>query len=371
MSVYETDSEKIVNAINKYNIFSCDENESFQKYIVYKFPINSYSGSVFILIDVDNTFIFVKICFYKKTLTELYIGKKDITTTHQNDAEIKILNILNEKITHKYISPCIINLIYTKKCNNLSKIYPTDKLCTTIEKRAKLTHKQAISAILCGMKDLIKHNIYNSEFSFLVLELCDLTMDSFIIEQIKNPELNNIIKSILFQIIYTFYRIKKIYPKFSHNDTHLHNIMIKIDHKFKYTKKNQKYIVYNDEKTSYAVPFYGFIPKIIDFGFASLPEENIFNDIKNNRELNYLISPNDMLFLFNDIYKATNYDYNVIKFLNILDPTKAYKKYSISRINELEKNNKIQSEHKMLNSAVYKAYKQFKPAPGQIYKIYN
>ena len=105
--------------------------------------------------------------------------------------------------------------------------------------------------------DTLWATIHNFPVSAIMLEKCDDTLDSLMMqeEDMKDGEW----KSALFQIIMTLITYKKAFG-FTHNDLHTNNVM------FIYTEK--EYIYYLYDKKYYRVPTYNRIFKIIDFGRA-------------------------------------------------------------------------------------------------------
>jgi hypothetical protein len=105
--------------------------------------------------------------------------------------------------------------------------------------------------------DTLWATIHNFPVSAIMLEKCDDTLDSLMMqeEDMKDGEW----KSALFQIIMTLITYQKAFG-FTHNDLHTNNVM------FVYTEKEYIYYLYN--KKYYRVPTYNRIFKIIDFGRA-------------------------------------------------------------------------------------------------------
>ena len=105
--------------------------------------------------------------------------------------------------------------------------------------------------------DTLWATIHNFPVSAIMLEKCDDTLDSLMMqeEDMKDGEW----KSALFQIIMTLITYQKAFG-FTHNDLHTNNVM------FIYTEK--EYIYYLYDKKYYRVPTYNRIFKIIDFGRA-------------------------------------------------------------------------------------------------------
>ncbi|NDC88912.1 MAG: hypothetical protein EB075_08930 [Bacteroidetes bacterium] len=99
-------------------------------------------------------------------------------------------------------------------------------------------------------------NLYNVPSQVMLLEKCEGTVDSLIIdEDFSDAE----IEAMLAQIILTLAIYQRVY-QFTHNDLHSNNIM--------YVKTDRQYLYYCYNKTYYKIPTYGRIYKIIDFGRA-------------------------------------------------------------------------------------------------------
>jgi hypothetical protein len=105
--------------------------------------------------------------------------------------------------------------------------------------------------------DTLWATIQNFPVSVIMLEKCDDTLDSLMMQEkdMKDGEW----KSALIQIIMTLITYQKAFG-FTHNDLHTNNVM------FIYTEK--EYIYYLYDKKYYRVPTYNRIFKIIDFGRA-------------------------------------------------------------------------------------------------------
>jgi hypothetical protein len=105
--------------------------------------------------------------------------------------------------------------------------------------------------------DTLWATIHNFPVSAIMLEKCDDTLDSLMMqeEDMKDGEW----KSALIQIIMSLIAYQKAFG-FTHNDLHTNNVM------FVYTEKEYLYYLY--DKKYYRVPTYNRIFKIIDFGRA-------------------------------------------------------------------------------------------------------
>ena len=105
--------------------------------------------------------------------------------------------------------------------------------------------------------DTLWATIHNFPVSAIMLEKCDDTLDSLMMQEddMKDGEW----KSALIQIIMSLITYQKAFG-FTHNDLHTNNVM------FVYTEKEYLYYLY--DKKYYRVPTYNRIFKIIDFGRA-------------------------------------------------------------------------------------------------------
>lgn len=99
-------------------------------------------------------------------------------------------------------------------------------------------------------------SIFNFPVQMIALEKCDNTLD-YLMENdlLKEHEWT----SCLFQIIISLSIFQKTFS-FTHNDLHTNNIM--------YIPTEKQFLYYTFNKTTYKVPTYGKIYKIIDFGRA-------------------------------------------------------------------------------------------------------
>lgn len=91
------------------------------------------------------------------------------------------------------------------------------------------------------------------------------------------PALVGLYKSIvtgtLFDIVYHYFKIRHYIPSFRHNDMHMENIMmlpIETVTDVKYTKFTID--IPGKKEEIFYVPYFGFEPRIIDFGLSEIPE---------------------------------------------------------------------------------------------------
>jgi serine/threonine protein kinase len=283
---------------------------------------------------------------------------------YQGDTEIEILKLFKKEFIDKNITPNIIEIIYHKNCDNITKILPKNI------QSGELHNNKIYSDINDHIK-FVKKDLAVNKISFSVLEVADITFSNFF-DRMDNSAINfAICKSIIFQIIYTLGAIKKKYPLFMHNDFHSDNIVLKFDHNYVYRANNQKYLVFNAENKRYFVPYFGIIPKIIDFGFSSLPEKRINSNILEDKEFVFRKVDNDILLLFIDIYE-NNLKHeikmdNLDEMLNNIMPNRLYTTYE--KFEEIDIKT-IPSYKKMLQSSVFEEYLDFSVDEMNIYNEY-
>lgn len=358
-------NEVIIRKIKSGDIFSCGDLSNFINTIVQILPFKGASMSRFYICEYDGVRFLAKLCFYRKTPIELYgVASKHVIP--HTDAEINILKIFRDKITNKGLTPCILELIYSKICTGVSKVVPGDcEYATTND-----SPKGDIGSVMCKYADLVNNGLAHDKYAFLVLDKCDITFDDYLRRSINTPVSIAVFKSLLFQIIYTVYAINKIYPKFRHYDLHTDNIMLKFDTSYKFKANNPKFLIFTIGGVKYAIPYFGIIPKIIDFGFSTLPEEAVISNATEDQVQMYFRSQNDLLFLFHHInYTLTHSGGDklgrVSKMLRQLEPNQTYIQYYTEHIRRVA--DKIPSYESMIKNKLWGEYKNVTVLKNQIY----
>lgn len=350
-------------------LFDCNNIHIFAKHVIAILPYTGVSMSKFYMCEANGVRFLTKLSFYRKTPPELYDSNKETSSIPPVDAELKIMRKLNNHIIKKNVSPCILELVAFRICTNLMKMI-SDEKCNEVYKD---NFENSIVNTICSYKEMVKNDLAHDKCAFLVLEKCDISLEDFIKYMIGYPSQIELFRSIIFQIIYTLRSIQIIYPDFRHNDLHSENIMLKFDQSYKYDHNNPKYILYISQDGEFYVPYFGIIPKIIDFGFSSLPEENIISNITQDKQQMYWRSDNDLIILFYWIHNAlSGNDVDIYSeatdILNKLEPNGLYIDYNIDIIRKF--NNKIPTYLEMLNNEVFANYKITKPE-DKLYRIYN
>jgi hypothetical protein len=114
------------------------------------------------------------------------------------------------------------------------------------------------------------------------------------------------------------------------------------------------------------------IAKIIDFGFAVLPERGILSVASFDKIHMYHRSKNDIIFLLHHVYYAIQNKINghiIEEMINAIEPNKTYIEFYTSHIRDIE--NKIPSYGKMLKCAAFKLYHQEIPSHAKIIHDYR
>lgn len=339
-------------------LFNCNDISLFVKSIVQVLPFSGASMSKFYMCEYDDIKFLTKICFYNKSQREIY-GKKENNIMHNIDSEIKILKCFKKKFIDTNLTHCIIETIYTKICKNIHKITPDAPTCDNLTTTFSQSKSDHVALSLCEYKDLVVAGLAHNKIAFVVMDICDMSFDMFI-KKIVDIQVSNVIfKSILFQIIYTIYVITNTYRNFHHYDLHTENILLKLDKEYVFDLHNPTYLQFNIKNKIYNVPYFGIIPKIIDFGFSILPEEGIISDASQNKTQMFYRSENDLLLLFYWIDKIIYNlypinDHPILLLLEKLEPTRVYIHYYTEYIRKVE--DKIQSYEDMILNDVWQEY---------------
>lgn len=323
--------------------------------------------------SLDGVGFLTKLCSYRKTPAELH-GVISSTMAHV-DAEINILQTFRRELINKNLTPCILELVYHKICDGLSKVIPATKVCERLMLGLEdITVENDVDHVLCTYADLIKGGLFHDRIAFLVLDRCDISLGDYLRKQVVTSVSLAVFKSLLFMIVHAIYTISLIYPKFQHNDLHAGNIMLKFDPNYKFKATNMKFLIFPVLGEKYAVPYFGIVPKIIDFGFSSIPEENIISSNVEDKGYMYHRSTNDLLFLYRWIYQYSSTSGGdklgrIDKLLQQLEPNRTYVQYYTEYIRSIE--SKIPTYEQMVSNPVWREYKNVKLQRSQIYNEFD
>lgn len=339
---------------NIKNIFSCKNIDKFLNTIQYQLNVDAHvSMNYFYVCEYEGVQFLTKLVFHKKSTVEIY--GPPTTKMSQQEAEIKILEVLKE--FHDK-TPCILEMIYYITCPADGKIL-NDKLCSSIDVRSIPSNTaNNFYYNVCYFNDLVKNGLADNKITFMILEQCDMSFSKFLNSSADISVNIEIVRSVLFQIIYTLYIIHKKYPLFIHYDLHSSNILLKVDHE--YTFSEYEYIEYVIGGVSHYVPYFGFIPVMIDFGHSSLPEHNIINCITDDKYVQMARPKSDILLFMYSIYQHSKYYHELLKEIDV----DLFKNLSIGKLscplsNPLSSKEPaaIELERRLLKSAAFNVYK--------------
>lgn len=343
---------------DKYSkLFTPSNIQNTLRDIMQVFSEQNYDGSNTIMCESDNMIFTVKVCFYRITVPEPAFKDKHII--HQSEMEYRALELMRDLLDQGLLDT-VVRLYHIHTLDNMAEIIPNQTVCD------REAGHRSFRNWLCKYKHLIKEGLALNKCTFLVMEQCDITLSDFLVRYVDMPINFDILRTILFRVIFTLWMIKKIYPQFHHYDLHIDNILLKIE---KYIP--DQYIQHIVGKTNFYLPDYGITPKIIDFEYAVIPEANIVSAATLDRLTAYQRPQNDLVLSLFWIY-TTLHGHNLLtddieRMLHDIEPNETYKKYEIYHIRKVE--DKIPSYHEMLKCRAFSSYKT-KPT-GKIVKQFG
>lgn len=310
-------------------IFAADSLELFYKCIRSKIGDEGSGNKVYTCMHKNIVFI-VKLCYWEKSYAELYnLDKKN--KLHKTDLEIKVGEVIRDEIIKKNLSSSFVEMIYYKTIDGaITKLAPSKDKCPSLLFNRGLGTLGNIQAGLCDQLSHIKKNMSYDKMSFIVMETCGESFFDFIAGGKMYESKYIVFKSLLFQVIHALYVMRKLYPNSYHGDLHIWNILIKSDDFYSIKCNQPKFLHYNIEGKDYYVPYFGLVPKIIDFEYTEIPEKGLLK--KNDLEDKFYSRNYDILKLFVNIYIALvfyrrDHTHKVDKLLSNLEPTKSYINY--------------------------------------------
>lgn len=345
------------------SLFDCEDLHKFAKTITQVMPYKGASMSRFYVCNFKGVSFLTKLHFYRKEPYELYGDTNSPAARkfmHQIEAEISILRLFRDEIVAQGYTWCILEMAYYKVCDNVRKAIPSRAKCN------RAINNQAVSTdlerALCLHADKVRAGLSHDKCAFLVLDKCDMTLDDYLVRHVTTPVEISILKSILFLVIHCVYVISTLYPDFHHHDLHTDNVMLKVDRDFVFDPNNMKFIAMIIGGVQYHVPYFGIIPKLIDFGYSSLPSRRIVSDFVKNKLEMYYRTNNDLLVFFHWIYYAVNGAPQVDSILRQLEPTGSYVNYYQPHVRSIEKT--LASYKDMVTNNLWQEYRD--SAKGEI-----
>lgn len=310
-------------------IFDCDNISKFIDSFVSILPLKGISDSLFAICEVkrgDKKVRFlVKFYHHKKTPLEQITDYKGINSS---DAEIAIMKEFKKTFIDTNITPNIIEMLYYKKCNNIESL-ASDSVCEDPSTHAMIKSSEDETELvhtfgnffynrICDLIIKKRVGLVGDNYYFAIIEQMNEALSDYISDNAISAGgvFIPILKTILFEIIYTLREIEKKYPKFKHGDLHPQNILLLNDPNYKFDPNNIKYIVYaSKSNTPYYVPYYGIVPKIIDFGHSALPEINVVSPASMSLRQKYINVANDTTYLLWYIYKMFNANQEIVNLI--------------------------------------------------------
>lgn len=312
------------------------------------------SESVFLECSIGSAPFLMKIYKYMKTNYEIYHESESLNPA---EVEIKVLGILKKAAIDTALTPCILELLdhveakpSEFKLNDCGSNLPTH------------TPYERLERIFCDYNSCVVHGIAYDKLSFSILERCAMPISQFIYRS-GTPADIIMLQSFIFQLLHALYCITEIYPKFVHGDLHTNNIMLKFDADFKYDPNSPQVLQLNTKKKSYYVPYFGILVKIIDFGYSSIPEENIENSITKDIRYRVYRTDSDMLWFLHWLDHNVHSEYispAISKFVDHLifelDPGQLHVNYNAKYIDANEA--LLKTPKDMMKSKIFTDYKQ-------------
>lgn len=363
----------VARKITAAELFNCADLSLFVASIVQVLPFTGQSDAYLFICELDGIRFLVKMVFYRKSEPEIY-DRLPRGVMHQIDAEIQIMQVLRDTIIARRVTPCLIDLVYYKICDNLDGVTPHASVCEKLSiTRRSYAADETIDRALCENANHVANGLAYNRCAFLVMDKCDITLSAYIDKSLNTPVSLSIFKSLMFQIVYTVYALNKIYPGFRHYDLHIDNVMLKFDQSYKFRLTNPKFLIYKVNGEQYAVPYFGILPKIIDFGFSVLPEKGITSDFVADRRHRPSRTEHDLILLFYWIYTMASKNETkadkVDKLLQYLEPNRTYVHHNANYIRKIF--NIIPTYEDMVQNKVWDEYKKYKPEKSQIYEEYT
>lgn len=317
------------------------------------------SGSCFYLCEYKGKNFITKLSFYKYTQAELHgidLSEFDSFT----DAEINILSLLKKYIINGNVTPCVLEIGYYKVREGIISLIP--KNCSDFIVDKSVQHNDPLK-VLCKYYDLVKSGLAMDKFAYIIMEECNISFRSYITKMISMQISVVIFKSLMFQLIYSLYAIRQVFPDFQHWDLHSENIMLKIMFEYDFDVNKLEYLVFEDKIAgeTWSIPFFGLFMKIIDYGYASIPSQGVKSIAIHNRNIMFNRTQNDLLFTLHNIYdemenhRGTYINEEILDFLHELDPTDSYIHFYPEKVRENA--DKIPTYQQMLQCKSFSGYK--------------
>lgn len=205
--------------------------------------------------------------------------------------EAEILRILNELEDH---TPCIPGLILVHKMT---------------ERDYKLHHKSIKECInnddpLCTIWNAINAKYLTGQPTFIITESGNIDLANFCKRACSHVD-SWMIMSFIWLIIYTIGVIRKKYPDFEHGDLYARNIILFYDYEYIQDTRpgSSYYLKFDVNGKKYYVPYFGIMPRIIDFELSKL-NSSLYSTQQTIGHCDDILQ---LLFSINNIYSTPNF----------------------------------------------------------------
>ncbi len=200
-----------------------------------------------------------------------FINKNLKRQKNNDELEADYYRTFTNEFVLKNKSPHFVGLFKKYTLEDIKFIFPNK--CLSLDEKIKLPIEKRDFAVdtLCDLKKCYFRQTLEKKASILVLENCPTSIDEQIGNVLKSKDKTNvphnfiqIIRRVIFQIIFTLSIIQESYPDFIHNDLFLRNILAIYDNSY----DPDDYVQYNFKGSSYYLPANGIYVKINDFGYS-------------------------------------------------------------------------------------------------------
>jgi len=308
-------------------------------------------------VSIVNSRSVIMDCVLPNNRVQFFIKITFIDNAH-NDApnnEIELNKEINKQIIDANICDGFAQMIYSTTAT--LKVLLTDEQFNTMHTAPSLNNFNKVDIAMFHLMLNIKFNIHTNKYHAMIIENCGTSFGKFYFSMNEFDIKYQVFKSVMFQLIYSLYVLQQKFPGFAHNDLFERNVTLKnlyIEHEYGITSNNNNagvavYKQYTIHNKNYYVPFYGLVPKIIDFEASEAPM--LFTQTEQIKDL---LSPraytklNDILDFFRDMrmFDSNNPCYELI---NKLDTSKLH--HCVTNLNV--DISKAPSLLDMLNSSVF------------------
>ncbi len=306
-------------------IFKCGDLTAFVDCVKEILNVPGASGSMFFRCKVNGVQFVTKLRSPVLSKEEIYKIPVVKNAMNASQAEVKIMKLIRQHIIAANLTPCYAELLYSRKCARLTLPEGGGRIADEILRRIE------------DHASLVKAKLAEPYMNFSAIEYCDMTLYQFLVNSAVSPVTNAIIKSVVFHVLFAIHVTMRVWPTFKHGDLHAENIMIKINHGWEFSREDPEWINYEDRGINYTVPYFGMLPKIIDFDRASISELGVESALPLGIFEQHDAAPHPSTYLFMGLSHDSKFP-AIAELLEALDPTKSYLETSWGKIRLHNKN---------------------------------